>query len=66
MQTKSFSIGIDIGGTNTTCGMVNRHGDILVQEHLRTADYETPVDFVAAIKTQMEPHIDHFGKDHIK
>jgi glucokinase len=66
MQTKSFSIGIDIGGTNTTCGIVNRHGDILVQEHLRTTDYETPVDFVAAIKTRMEPHIDHFGKDHIK
>jgi glucokinase len=66
MQTKSFSIGIDIGGTNTTCGIVNRHGDILVQEHLHTTDYATPADFVTAIKTQMKPHIDHFGKDHIK
>jgi glucokinase len=66
MQTKSFSIGIDIGGTNTTCGIVNRHGDIMVQEHLHTTDYATPADFVAAIKARMEPHIDHYGKNQIK
>lgn len=66
MQPKSFSIGIDIGGTNTTFGIVNRHGEIVVQENLSTTDYATPTEFVNAIKTQLQPHIDHFHKDNIK
>jgi glucokinase len=66
MQTKSFSIGIDIGGTNTTCGIVDRHGDIMVQEHLHTTDYATPVGFIQAIKEKLAPHIERFDKNQIK
>ncbi|KAA5532441.1 ROK family protein [Taibaiella lutea] len=66
MQPKKFSIGIDIGGTNTTSGIVNRHGEILVEEHIKTADYATPAHFVKAIKACLESHINHFGRDEIK
>lgn len=65
MQSKSFSIGIDIGGTNTAFGIVNRRGDILVQDRLHTQDYKTPVLFIDAIKEQLQPHIDQYGKDQI-
>jgi glucokinase len=66
MQPKSFSIGIDIGGTNTTCGIVDRHGEILVQENLSTTDYATPAEFVAAIYSQLQSHIARLGKENIK
>ncbi len=65
MQSKSFSIGIDIGGTNTAFGIVNRRGDILAQDRLHTQDYATPTLFIDAIKDALQPHIDQYGKDQI-
>lgn len=65
MQSKSFSIGIDIGGTNTAFGIVNRRGDILYQDRIHTRDYETPEIFIKAIKEQLWPHIEEVGKEHI-
>jgi len=65
MQPKSFSIGIDIGGTNTAFGIVNRRGDILVQERLHTQDYDTPAAFIDAIFRHLMPHVEQYGKDHI-
>lgn len=63
MQPKSFSIGIDIGGTNTAFGLVNRRGDILVQDRLHTQDYATPELFVQAIYKSLKPHIEQYGND---
>jgi len=63
MQTKSFSIGIDIGGTNTAFGIVTRRGDMLFQDKLHTKDYETPELFIAAIKAKLEPEINKLGKE---
>lgn len=65
MQPKSFSIGIDIGGTNTTVGIVNRRGDILEHIRLLTRDYATPEIFTEAIKKHLTPHIEKYGKDDI-
>ncbi len=65
MQPKSFSIGIDIGGTNTAFGIVNRRGDILVQERLHTKDYETPTLFIDAIKAHLQPYIEQYDKEQI-
>lgn len=62
MQPKSFSIGIDIGGTNTAFGIVNRRGDILFQDRIHTRDYETPAIFVDAIQQHLSPHIMQYGK----
>lgn len=63
MQPKSFSIGIDIGGTNTAFGIVNRRGDILFQDRLHTREYETPEIFIAAIADRLLPQIAHYGKE---
>jgi len=65
MQPKSFSIGIDIGGTNTMMGLVNRRGEVLTQNWLSTKDYITPEVFIQAIKEKLEPVIEEFGKDNI-
>lgn len=63
MQTKSFSIGIDIGGTNTTFGMVNTRGEILNQGRIHTRDYPTPDVFVTMLKDTIMPWIEESGKD---
>lgn len=65
MQPKSFSIGIDIGGTNTAFGIVNRRGDILVQDRLHTQDYATPALFIDAVQEALQPHIERYGKEQI-
>lgn len=65
MQQKSFSIGIDIGGTNTAMGLVSRRGELLAQSTLSTRDYETPEIFIAAIKKELEPIIEKYGKENI-
>lgn len=65
MQSKSFSIGIDIGGTNTAYGIVNRRGGIQEQDRFHTTDYKTPELFVAALREKLEPHIQKLGKDAI-
>jgi len=41
--------GIDIGGTNTVLGIVNRNGDILSEDKLFTPAYPLVDDFVSAV-----------------
>jgi len=64
MQSKSFSIGIDIGGTNTAFGIVDRRGEILFQDRIHTREYDQPETFIEAIRQHLAPHIDPLGKDH--
>ena len=50
MAKKKLAIGIDIGGTNTVFGFVDREGNILVEDRLKTLDYSKKVeDFVDAL-----------------
>jgi len=37
---KKLAIGIDIGGTNTVFGFVDREGNILVEDRLKTASFQ--------------------------
>jgi glucokinase len=46
---KQVAVGIDIGGTNTAFGLVDRKGKIVGEGKLRTRDYHTPADLVAAL-----------------
>ncbi len=39
-------IGIDIGGTNTVFGLVDKEGIILIEGSIRTSDYEEADDFL--------------------
>ena len=45
-MAKEFVIGIDIGGTNTKFGIVDRNGNILQQGRIRTDAHENAEDFI--------------------
>lgn len=49
MKKEKVVVGIDIGGTNTVFGFVNRNGRILAEDSLVTTHYDEPEVFVAAL-----------------
>lgn len=49
MKKEQVVVGIDIGGTNTVFGFVNRIGRILAEDSLVTTHYDEPEVFVAAL-----------------
>lgn len=49
-----FIWGIDIGGTNTVCGLVDGNGNILDEFSLKTRDYEEAADLVDAVCNGMK------------
>jgi glucokinase len=46
---KPYVIGVDMGGTNTVIGLVDRRGDILVRSSISTVDYNTGESYVEAL-----------------
>ena len=48
------AVGIDIGGTNTEFGFVDRNGKTLAGGRLRTRDFDQPEAFVAALFDMLE------------
>lgn len=46
---KEVVAGIDIGGTNTTFGLVDKTGKLIAEGHLTTTDYPKINDFVTAL-----------------
>jgi glucokinase len=49
MGKKPVVVGIDIGGTNTIFGFVDREGRILAEDRIRTGHYGDPEEFVSAL-----------------
>jgi glucokinase len=49
MATKQIVVGIDIGGTNTVFGFVDREGNILEEDRIKTAYYDEAEVYVAAL-----------------
>ena len=49
MTKKEVAVGIDIGGTNTVFGFVDRQGKILAEDTLKTTYYDEIEVFVAAL-----------------
>jgi glucokinase len=49
MGKKQVVVGIDIGGTNTVFGFVDRNGKILTEDKLKTSDYDEVEAYVAAL-----------------
>ncbi|AEA45942.1 ROK family protein [Fluviicola taffensis] len=43
------ALGIDIGGTNTAYGLVNRKGEVLFEDSIVTTDYQDPESLVEKI-----------------
>lgn len=61
---KDFAVGIDIGGTNTKFGIVDRKGNILEQGRMRTDAHENAEEFIDELYTNLWPMIaNHGGTD---
>lgn len=56
-------VGIDIGGTNTIFGFVDRAGNILAEDRITTTHYDEPGVFVAALYEKMMLTAQKTGKE---
>jgi glucokinase len=56
-----LAIGIDIGGTNTKFGIVDRTGHILKQDRLLTNKHEAVQDFINDLHEKLTPMINEAG-----
>ncbi len=60
-MAKNYVIGIDVGGTNTKFGVVDRNGVILVQDRIRTDTHENAEDFIEELYGKMSLMIADYG-----
>ena len=58
---KTYAIGVDLGGTNTVFGIVDRSGNILAQASIKTQAYPTAEAFVEAGVQTLLPLIQQVG-----
>ena len=66
-MTKDYAVGIDIGGTNTKFGIVDRKGNILEQGRMRTDTHENAEDFISELYTNLSKLIaSHGGSEKFK
>jgi glucokinase len=63
---QSLAIGIDIGGTNTAYGIVNRRGEIVSQGSMSTKGFPTVNDFIDELSRRLQPLMETAGQDDIK
>lgn len=64
-MTKPYAIGIDIGGTNTKLGLVDKKGNIISQAVMHTTGYDTVELYGAALKKEIEKLAEGTGTDTI-
>ena len=60
MENK-FAIGIDVGGTTTKFGIVNKKGEILDQDRIPSNKHESIEDFIDELYDRLKPMIDKVG-----
>ncbi|TWI85725.1 glucokinase [Lacibacter cauensis] len=66
-MTKDYAVGIDIGGTNTKFGIVDRKGNILEQGRMRTDTHENAEDFISELYVHLSKLItSHGGNEKFK
>lgn len=51
---KKYVLGIDIGGTNTVCGLVDQKGNIIAEGACGTSEFEHPDDLVDAVVFKLD------------
>jgi glucokinase len=51
---KEVVAGLDIGGTNTVLGLVDRAGNVLAENRFKTTDYPEIKDFISAIDSSVK------------
>lgn len=57
MGKKQLAVGIDIGGTNTVFGLVDRKGTIISEGLVKTKEFEDIEVFVAALYEKINVHL---------
>ena len=55
--------GIDIGGTNTTIGLVSKAGRVLAKDGLKTKHFPEIADFVIAANEIINKQIENLRQD---
>lgn len=61
---QELALGIDIGGTNTAFGIVNRRGQILTKGSLPTTGHATVQHYIAALREVVRPLLEKEGLEH--
>lgn len=56
-----YAIGIDIGGTNTKFGVVDRNGHIIEQDRMATNEHEDVDGFISELHEKLSPMIQKAG-----
>lgn len=64
-MTSAYALGIDIGGTNTAFGIVDRSGQMLVQGTMPTLGYATVEAYIAALVGKVMPLMESVGRHRI-
>src|SRR5687768_3639756 len=55
---KELTIGIDIGGTNTKYGIVDRNGNVLIHGSISTTEYADFKDYFKALTSAIREEMD--------
>lgn len=56
-----ISVGIDIGGTNTVYGVVDKDGKVFYEGSLSTQDYSNVDDFISVLSQAITSQLDQMG-----
>lgn len=65
MVSGSLALGIDIGGTNTSFGIVDRRGQIIEQGSMKTTGHFTVHEFINVLVKHITPLLNKAGKENI-
>jgi glucokinase len=65
MVSGSLALGIDIGGTNTSFGVVDRRGQIVEQGKMKTTGFDTVHGFITQLEKNLQLIFDKVGKENI-
>ncbi len=60
-MTKPYAVGIDIGGTNTVFGIVDKHGTIIDKGSIKTQENKEVEVYVDTLTTELKKLIDKSG-----
>jgi glucokinase len=60
-MSHQLAVGIDIGGTNTKFGIVDRRGNILCQDRMSSRGHEEVTGFLAELHQRLQPMIESVG-----
>lgn len=60
-----YSIGIDIGGTNTVIGLVDESGTVVAKEKLHTKEFSIVDDYLKSVATKIELLADRVKEENL-